>query len=88
MDAIATRLSNCFETVFPSLPAKEIPAATQQTVATWDSTAAIMLVNVIEDEFGIQVDFDRLGELDSFERICQYLREQQTAGAASDGSSA
>jgi acyl carrier protein len=32
-----------------------------------------MLVNVIEDEFGIQIDFDRLAELDSFGRIHQYL---------------
>ena len=86
MDPIATRLSNCFQTVFPNLPAKDIPAATQKTVAAWDSTAAIMLVNVIEDEFGVQVDFDRLGELDSFESICTYLREQQAAG--SDGASA
>ena len=87
MDAIATRLINCFQTVFPDLPAQQIPTATQQSVAAWDSTAAIMLVNVIEDEFGLQVDFDRLGELDSFERICQYLKEQ-TATAAADGSPA
>jgi acyl carrier protein len=45
-----------------------------------------MLVNVIEDEFGFQVDFDRLGELDSFDRICQYVKEQQPAAA--DGSTA
>ena len=83
MDPIATRLSNCFETVFPDLPATDIPSATQQTVAAWDSTAAIMLVNVIEDEFGVQVDFDRLGELDSFASICQYLQEQGAAGGAS-----
>jgi acyl carrier protein len=88
MDTITTRLSNCFETVFPDLPAKEIPTATQQTVAAWDSTTAIMLVNVIEDEFGIPVDFDRLDELDSFERICQYLKEQQAASAGADGISA
>jgi acyl carrier protein len=83
MDAIATRLSNCFQTVFPSLPAAQIPTAQQSSVAAWDSTAAIMLVNVIEDEFGIQVDFDRLGELDSFESICQYLKEGQAAAGGS-----
>jgi acyl carrier protein len=86
MDAIATRLTNCFQTVFPDLPAAQIPSATQQSVAAWDSTAAIMLVNVIEDEFGIQMDFDRLGELDSFERIHQYLAtEGQAAGHAHGG---
>lgn len=87
MDPIATRLSNCFQTVFPNLPPAQIPSATQQNVAAWDSTAAIMLVNVIEDEFGIQMDFDRLGELDSFESIRQYLDEQRSA-AGTDGASA
>lgn len=88
MDPIATRLSNCFQTVFPDLPAGQIPSATQQSVSAWDSTAAIMLVNVIEDEFGIEVDFDRLGELDSFASICQYLQEVQAAGAGGNGASA
>jgi acyl carrier protein len=73
MDPIAARLSNCFQTVFPSLPEAQIPQATQSSVAAWDSTAAIMLVNVIEDEFGIEMDFDRLADLDSFERIREYL---------------
>lgn len=85
MEAIATRLSNCFQTLFPNLSAAEIPTARQSSVAEWDSTDTIMLVNVIEDEFGIQVDFDRLGELDSFESICQYLKEEQAA-AGIDGS--
>jgi len=70
-------LSNCFQTVFPGLPAAQIPTATQDLVEAWDSTAAILLVNVIEDEFGIQVDFDRSGELDSFERICRYLKHAE-----------
>ena len=86
MDQIATRLSNCFQTVFPNLPPGEIPSARQSAVAAWDSTAAIMLVNVIEEEFGLEMDFDRLGELDSFESICRYLKEEHAAGA--DGSAA
>jgi acyl carrier protein len=88
MDPIATRLTNCFQTVFPDLPAGQIQTATQKTVAAWDSTAAIMLVNVIEDEFGIQMDFDRLAELDSFEAIRRYVAEQNGAAAGTDGASA
>jgi acyl carrier protein len=72
-DPIATRLTTCFQTVFPDLAAGQISQADQASVAAWDSTAAIMLVNVIEDEFGIQIDFDRLAELDSFGRIHRYL---------------
>jgi acyl carrier protein len=73
MDAIKDRLVTCFQTVFPDLPEAEIPAATQASLAVWDSVAAITLVNVIEDEFGIQVDFDLLAELDSFDRIREYV---------------
>lgn len=79
MDRITTRLSTCFQTVFPALPEAQIPQATQRSVAAWDSTAAIMLVNVIEDEFGIEMDFDRLAELDSFERIQEYLSKETQA---------
>ena len=49
--------------------------ATQSTVEGWDSIAAITLVNVIEEEFGIQMDMDALADLDSFERIHEYLAE-------------
>ena len=73
MDAIRERLATCFQMVFPDLPEAEIPAATQASVAAWDSVAAITLVNVIEDEFGIQVDFDLLADLDSFGRIHEYV---------------
>ncbi len=73
MDNTKARLERCFETVFPELPVSEIPSATQESIAAWDSIAAITLVNVIEDEFQIQMDLDELAELDSFERILQYL---------------
>jgi acyl carrier protein len=73
MDPITTRLTACFQTVFPDLPPAQIPRASQTSVAKWDSTAAIMLVNVIEDEFEIQIDFDLLAELDSFDRFHEYL---------------
>jgi acyl carrier protein len=73
MDPITLRLTNCFETVFPDLPVAEIPAASQATVAAWDSVAAITLVNVIEEEFGIEMDLDQLADLDSFRRVHDYL---------------
>jgi acyl carrier protein len=41
--------------------------------------AAITLVNVIEEEFGIEMDFDQLADLDSFRRVRDYLgREVRT----------
>lgn len=74
MDDIQDRLTTCFETVFPGLPADEIPQSSQFTISKWDSVAVITLANVIEEEFELQVDFDRLPELDSFERMLAYIR--------------
>ena len=73
MDETKSRLITCFQTVFPDLPESEIPQAAQESLASWDSIAAITLVNVIEDEFQIQMDLDQLAELDSFERVLAYL---------------
>jgi acyl carrier protein len=85
MDPIATRLNTCFQTVFPDLPPKEIPTATQSSLATWDSTSAIMLLNVIEEEFEIVVDFDLVAELDSFNLIHKYLTGVVQGGTGGGG---
>jgi len=79
MDNIQDRLARCFETVFPDLQAADIPKASQETMSAWDSVAAITLVNVLEDEFGFQIDFDRLSELNSFDRIFDYIKSQVQA---------
>jgi len=70
---------NCFEVVFPDLPKENIPGASTTTVATWDSVAAITLMNVVEEEFGLEMDLDDLANLDSFERLCSYLEKRQVA---------
>lgn len=76
MDEIQDRLAKCFETVFPDLPPAEIRGSSQDTVAAWDSVAAITLLNVIEDEFGFQTDFDLLPELNSFNSLLEYVKAQ------------
>ena len=81
MDNTEERLVGIFETVFPDLPPERVRAASQSTVETWDSVAAITLMNLIEEEFGIEMDFEDLGELTSFRRILEYL-EGRTAHTA------
>ncbi len=76
MDKLRADLLKCFESVFPTLSEAEIEAATQVSVAEWDSVATITLVNVIEEELGVTMDFDRLGDLDSFEKVLEYVREE------------
>jgi acyl carrier protein len=77
MDEIRQRLINCFQVVFPDMPADEVPAASTATVANWDSVAAITMMNVIEEEFGVEMDLDDLADLDSFEKIHAYLLKRQ-----------
>lgn len=80
MDETTKRLASCFRLVFPDLPGAEIPSASQGTVAAWDSVAAITLVNVIEEEFGVELDLDNLADLDSFPKVRNYLQERLLVG--------
>lgn len=75
-DDTTTRLTNCFKTVFPDLADEQIPTATQRSIAEWDSIATVTLVNVIEDEFGIQMDLEALGDFDSFVEIRDYIDQR------------
>ena len=77
MDETRQRLANCFQVVFPDMPQDEIAAASTATVASWDSVAAITLMNVVEDEFGLEMDLDDLADLDSFEKLYSYLQKRQ-----------
>jgi acyl carrier protein len=69
------RLMQCFRTVFPDLTDAQIPTASQDTVPSWDSVASITLINVIEDEFGITIDLERIAEFNSFEALHRYMTD-------------
>jgi acyl carrier protein len=79
MDEIRHRLAKCFQIVFPEMPDAKIAAADQSSIAEWDSVAAITLLNVIEDEFQITMDLEMVAELDSFQRIEEYLQGNVSA---------
>lgn len=75
MDETKERLARCFRLVFPGL---KVPAesASQETVPEWDSVASITLMNVVEEEFGIQMDFEAVSDLTSFELLLDHLKTQ------------
>jgi acyl carrier protein len=79
MDDLKARLVSCFQTVFPDLSDEAAATASQATLAEWDSVAAITLVNVVEDEFGIEMDLDALADLDTFDKVCAYVQAQAQA---------
>ena len=86
MDKVGTGLSQCFAAVFPELTPEEILAATPATVKSWDSVATLNLLTVIEEKFGIEIDFTKLLESLSYEQIAVYIRmrldAQEGLGAA------
>jgi|WetSurMetagenome_2_1015567.scaffolds.fasta_scaffold243674_2 acyl carrier protein len=77
MDDIKPKLIECFQIVFPDMKEQDILRASQDTVAEWDSVAAITLVNVIEEQFEIEMDLDDVADLDSFEKVLAYLQQRQ-----------
>jgi acyl carrier protein len=82
MDNLEQRLETIFATVFPGLPPEKIRAASQSSLETWDSVAAITLLNLIEEEFEIQLDFEDIGDLTSFSSIAEYLKGKLSHTAA------
>jgi acyl carrier protein len=78
MDNREAKLIKVFQTVFPDMDAQKVQAASQESVPGWDSVAALTLMNVIEEEFEIQLDFDKAADLTSFSEILDYLRETQS----------
>lgn len=79
MADLSSRVVGCFEAVFPTLAEAEIRNASQASVAEWDSIAALTLVNVIEEEFDIQIDADAMPELTSFDLIVEHLSSTANA---------
>jgi acyl carrier protein len=73
---VEKRLKDCFRTVFPDLPEEQISSASQATVSAWDSIATVTLVTMIDQEFGIELDLDKLSELDSFISIRACVENQ------------
>jgi acyl carrier protein len=81
MDEIRQRVAKCFTAVFPDLREAEAYSASVASLPSWDSTAAIMLANVIEEEFNVAVDYEQLPELLSFDLIVNYVKEQKSSSA-------
>jgi acyl carrier protein len=70
------RLVRCFAAVFPNLTPDQIPNASLENVAEWDSLASVTLVALLEQEFGAAIDIFDLPELTSFAKVQNYLSER------------
>lgn len=79
MTDIRSRLTQCFSAVFPELSEAQIQQASPETVESWDSFAAVTLLAVVQEEFGVQIEDSDLMQLTSFERMLEYLQSRNGA---------
>jgi acyl carrier protein len=76
MDELKSRLTRCFLAVLPDLSATEVEAATPASVSSWDSIATLNLLLVIQEEFGVAIEFADLMDGLSYQRIATYLQNE------------
>jgi acyl carrier protein len=79
MQDTEAKLRECLSAVFPEVPQDRLTSASAESLGEWDSMAAIRLMRVLEDEFGIEVDFEDLERLRSFRDIERYVSERVAA---------
>lgn len=73
MSDIRVRLMRCFAAVFPQIAADQLPTLSQDATPAWDSVATVTLMVLIEEQFGITMEAEDLGHLESFNTVCEYL---------------
>lgn len=76
MPGFDERLSTLFRAAFPDVNPKKVSEATRDSVAQWDSVAALTLLSLIEEEFGRQFDLQEAAEWTSYAQIRAVLEKQ------------
>ena len=85
MRDLQDRLVACFSAVFPNRSAQEILSADRDSLAEWDSLAAIMLLTVLQQEFHLEIDPLDLNRLGSFRSLSEHIAERAPQIEAEDG---
>jgi acyl carrier protein len=73
MSDSSAKLVRCFQAVFPGLPADRIAGASMDNLAEWDSVAMVKLLTVIAEEFALEIDWDNIDAMTSFQSIQDLL---------------
>ena len=75
MTELDNRLFRCISSIFPNVSVADIRELDVARLMDMDSLAAVTLVAVIDEEFGVTVDAEILREFGTFHAIRQYLCE-------------
>ena len=88
MHDVSQRLVKCFSAVFPELSREEIVKLGAYPPVSWDSLSAVTLLAVVQEEFGIDLEFDDVESLASFAGILERVSEAIQNKAPIDSSAA
>ena len=75
MDEVKSRLIRCLEAAFPGETEQQSLTADLGRLIDTDSLAGVMLLALIDEEFGVQMDLEDLIRLGSFSALQNYVRE-------------
>lgn len=67
------KLKRCFRAVFPNLPEKRIEEADSTNTEGWDSLSAVMLLSVVQQEYGVVFDVSDVNTLSSYKKIYEEI---------------
>ena len=70
---MSDRLLACLKATFTDVPPETLRTASTETLAQWDSLHAVILMAVLEEEFGIRIPTRDYPSLRSYESIQSYL---------------
>jgi acyl carrier protein len=73
---IEQRLYDCAELVAPEVDATLFRSSEFSNIEGWDSLKTVTLVTVVEEEFEIEVPFERLADITSCRSLLSILEEQ------------
>jgi acyl carrier protein len=78
------RLFRCISSIFPYLTEETVRELDVTHLMDTDSLAAVTLVALIDEEFGVMLDAETLVKLGSFHAIRQYLSEKPSSVCRDD----
>ena len=79
MDNVEARLLRCFSVIFPEVNENDLRNASMENVEDWDSVATVTLINVVEEEFDIQIALEDVEDMMSFRLFLNYLKSRKVA---------
>ncbi len=77
MTPTESKLMDCMKTVFPTVSEGQLPDASMENLAQWDSLSTVTIAALIEENFEIEIEPEDLAKLTSVKSIASFLQERE-----------